>query len=109
MSSLESLDITVKKVKSIKTADNKYDAIIDIAISDRELKIIIPCLTKTPADVRVYQELNNIKLELVDPSNTGFATCFISPKIVESKCKELICRGQAWIISEEHLREHCIS
>lgn len=109
MSSLKSLDIAVKRVRYIKTSDNKYDAIIDMAISGRELKIIIPCLTKPPADVRVYQELNNIKLELVDPSSKGFATCFISSKVVESKCKELICRGQTWIISEEHLREHCIS
>lgn len=103
------LAVNVKRIRTLKTSDNSYDAIIDIAVGDKELKLIIPHLTKNPLSARAYEELGNIRLELLDHEGRGFATCIISSRVFELECKELVCRGYIWIISDEHIREHCIS
>lgn len=103
------LTVYVRRLKTIRRADNKYDAVIDLTVSGRELKVVIPHLTRNPSNVRLYEELGSIRFELLDSEGKGFATCIISSKVFESGCKELICRGHTWIITEEHIREHCIS
>ena len=91
-----------------KTHDNRYDALISLALGDRCVYLVITGLARPPKTVRLV-ELGGerVRLELVDQHDHGFLTCTLDRRYFEEEFVSVRCNpGSIWIISEETLARH---
>jgi len=103
------INVSIRGFRTLRGVDNRFNVIIDAVINGRGLKIIVSCLTRNPVRINASATNEFIKFEFIDENNRGFATCYVGPKVLQSECKELICSAShTWIISDEHLKEHCV-
>jgi hypothetical protein len=93
--------------RTIKTGDNKYDAMIILEIEGKKLYVNIPGLVRKPINVKISEVEGLIRIELINEKEEGYACCYISPKIVEEGFTTIKCPvGRAWIVTAEVLKKH---
>lgn len=90
-----------------KTQDNKYDALLSIALGEKRFYMIVSGLARAPRAVRVSESGNMVRLELLDQFDRGFLTCMLERGHFDREFASVRCTpGVVWIISEETVLRH---